>query len=159
MVGAFFAMAPVICSCLISLVYSLYLFMAYEDSGVHRVCHFVFVFRTQWLRATRLMSYHVVLSCILPFRQAQEYENRFWTIFGMLLSTALFFANDSPVAFGRHWSPTLGFTMVLLSGYLMHIVSRIETVLLHFSYLRALPPKTFPVAVPSVGQAPSSCTD
>ena len=35
LVGAFFAVAPVICSCLISLIYSLYLFMAYEESGVH----------------------------------------------------------------------------------------------------------------------------
>lgn len=32
---ALFAVAPVICSCLLSLVYSLYLFMAYEESGVH----------------------------------------------------------------------------------------------------------------------------
>ncbi|CAB9504963.1 expressed unknown protein [Seminavis robusta] len=91
MFGAFFAVAPVICTCLISLLYSLYLFMAYEQSGVH---------------------------------QAQEYENRFWTIFGLLLSTALFFAKDSPFAFGRHWSPSLGFTMVILSGYIMHVWDR-----------------------------------
>jgi hypothetical protein len=88
---ALFAVAPVICSCLLSLLYSLYLFMAYEDSSFH---------------------------------SAQEFENRFWTIFGLLLSTALFFAKDSPVAFGRHWSPSLGFVMVLVSGYLMHIWDR-----------------------------------
>lgn len=88
---ALFAVAPVICSCLLSLMYSLYLFMAYEESGVHH---------------------------------AQEFENRFWTIFGLLLSTALFFANDSPMAFGRHWSPSLGFVMVLVSGYGMHVWDR-----------------------------------
>ena len=88
---ALFAMAPVICSCLLSLMYSLYLFMAYEESTLHH---------------------------------AQEFENRFWTIFGLLLSTALFFAQDSPLAFGRHWSPSLGFVCVLLAGYLMHIWDR-----------------------------------
>lgn len=88
---AYFTAAPVTCSCLITLGYSLYLFMRYEESGVH---------------------------------QAQEFENRFWTVFGMLLSTALFFANDSPLAFGRHWSPRLGFAMVILSGYAMHVWDR-----------------------------------
>lgn len=87
---ALFAVAPIICSCLISLIYSLYLFMAYEESGVHH---------------------------------AQEFENRFWTIFGLLLSTALFFAKDSPMAFGI-WSPSLGFVAVLISGYCMHVWDR-----------------------------------
>jgi len=55
---------------------------------------------------------------------AQEYENRFWTIFGLLLSTALVFAKDSPLAFGRYLSPTLGFIAVLLSAYGMHVWDR-----------------------------------
>jgi hypothetical protein len=54
---------------------------------------------------------------------AQEYENRFWTIFALLFSTALFFAQDSPVAFGRH-SPSLGFFGVVLSSYAMHLWDR-----------------------------------
>ena len=87
---ALFAVAPVICSCLLSLVYTLYLFMAYEESGVHH---------------------------------AQEYENRFWTIFATLFSTALFFARDSPLAFGRY-SPSLGFVGVLLATYAMHVYDR-----------------------------------
>ena len=90
MLLALFAVAPVICSCLVSLLYSMYLFMAYEESGLHH---------------------------------AQEFENRFWTIFALLLSTALFFARDSPLAFGL-WSPSLGFLCVLISGYAMHLWDR-----------------------------------
>lgn len=87
---ALFAMAPICCSCLLSLVYTLYLFVAYEEHGVHH---------------------------------AQEYENRFWTIFAMLFSTALFFAQDSPVAIGRY-SSSLGFVGVLFSSYAMHVYDR-----------------------------------
>jgi hypothetical protein len=54
---------------------------------------------------------------------AQEYENRFWTIFALLFSTALFFAQDSPLAFGRY-SPSLGFFGVVLSSYAMHLWDR-----------------------------------
>ena len=90
MILALFAVAPVVCSCLLSLCYTLYLFMAYEESGVHH---------------------------------AQEFENRFWTIFAMLFSTALFFAQDSPLAFGRY-SPSLGFFGIVVSSYLMHLWDR-----------------------------------
>jgi hypothetical protein len=54
---------------------------------------------------------------------AQEYENRFWTIFATLFSTALFFARDSPLAFGRY-NPSLGFLGVLLASYAMHVYDR-----------------------------------
>ena len=54
---------------------------------------------------------------------AQEYENRFWTIFALLFSTALFFAQDSPVAIGKY-SPSLGFFGVLLASYAMHVYDR-----------------------------------
>lgn len=83
-------MAPICCSCLLSLIYTLYLFMAYEEHGVH---------------------HH------------QEYENRFWTVFALLFSTALFFAQDSPVAIGNY-SPSLGFFGVLLASYAMHVWDR-----------------------------------
>ena len=58
------------------------------------------------------------------FHHAQEFENRFWRIFGLLLSTALFFANDSPLVFVKHWSPSLAFVMVLLFGVFMHLWDR-----------------------------------
>jgi len=54
---------------------------------------------------------------------AQEYENRFWTIFALLFSTALFFAQDSPVAIGKY-SPSIGFFGVLLASYAMHVWDR-----------------------------------
>ena len=88
---ALFAVAPIVCSCLLSLFYSLYLFMAYEESGVHH---------------------------------AQEFENRFWTIFAGLLSTALIFAHDSPFATIGTYSPSLGFIIVVCSGYAMHLWDR-----------------------------------
>ncbi|KAL7580047.1 hypothetical protein ACA910_005032 [Epithemia clementina (nom. ined.)] len=86
----FFVVAPIICSCLIALMYCLYLFVAYEESGLH---------------------------------QAQEFENRFWTIFAVLLSTALIFANDSPFAFGLS-HPALGILTIMASGYFMHLWDR-----------------------------------
>lgn len=85
-----FAVAPIICSCLLSLLYSLYLFIAYEESGVHH---------------------------------AQEFENRFWTVFACLLAAALFFARDSPLAFGIA-NPSWGVFGVILSGYAMHLWDR-----------------------------------
>lgn len=88
---ALFAYAPIFCSCLLSLLYTLYLFMAYEEHGVHH---------------------------------AQERENQFWTIFALLFSTAMFFANDSPIALGK-WNPSLGFFSVLLATYAMHTWDRV----------------------------------
>jgi hypothetical protein len=88
---ALFAYAPIFCSCLLSLLYTLYLFLAYEEHGVHH---------------------------------AQERENQFWTIFALLLSTAMFFADDSPIALGK-WNPSLGFISVLFATYAMHIWDRV----------------------------------
>jgi len=87
---ALFAMAPIFCSCIISLLYTLYLFIANETAGIHH---------------------------------AQEFENRFWTVLAVMFSTALFFAKDSPLAFGR-WSPSLGFICVFALGYGMHAWDR-----------------------------------
>jgi len=36
----------------------------------------------------------------LSVHNAQEFENRFWTVFALMFSTALFFARDSPMALG-----------------------------------------------------------
>lgn len=90
MLMALFSVAPVFTSCLVSLLYTLYLFFTNEESGIHH---------------------------------AQEFENRFWTVFALFFSAALFFANDSPIAFGR-WSPNLGVLGVILSGYAMHTWDR-----------------------------------
>jgi len=87
---AIFAVAPIFCSCIISLIYTLYLFIANEASGIHH---------------------------------AQEFENRFWTVLAVMFSTALFFAKDSPLAFGQ-WSPSLGFVCVFTLGYCMHAWDR-----------------------------------
>jgi hypothetical protein len=87
---SFLSVAPIISSCLLSLAYSLYLFIAYEESGLHH---------------------------------GQEFENRFWTVFAVVLSTALFFASDSPLAFGFDY-PWLASFSVLCCGYAMHAWDR-----------------------------------
>ena len=46
-----------------------------------------------------------------PLLYAQEAENRFWTVVAMLLSSAVFFSEDSPLRIGNH-SPVLGVTFV-----------------------------------------------
>jgi len=88
---AVFANAPVISSCVFSLLYALYLFCANEAHEVHH---------------------------------AQEYENRFWTVFAILLSTAAVFATDSPIAFIGRYYPILGFTSIIVCGYLAHTYNR-----------------------------------
>lgn len=90
MILASFSFAPIITSCVISLIYSFYLFVAYEEAG---------------------------------FQHAQEFENRFWTIFAVLLSTALAFCQDSPVKFGLKY-PSLGFLSVCIAGYVAHMWNR-----------------------------------
>lgn len=54
---------------------------------------------------------------------AQESENRFWTILAVCFSSILFFAKDSPFALGV-WSPSLGFISVIICGYAMHVWDR-----------------------------------
>lgn len=83
-------MAPIFCTSVGSLLYTLFYFILNESHEVHN---------------------------------AQEFENRFWTIFAVLLSTAVIFAKDSPLAFGLTY-PSLGFLGVLISGYGMHVWDR-----------------------------------
>jgi len=87
---ALFAMSPIFCTSVGSLLYTLYYFISNEAHEVHN---------------------------------AQEFENRFWTIFAVLLSTAVIFAKDSPLAFGMKY-PSLGFISVLFCGYGMHVWDR-----------------------------------
>ncbi len=83
-------MAPIFCTSVGSLLYTLFYFILNESHEVHN---------------------------------AQEFENRFWTIFAVLLSTAVIFAKDSPLAFGLQY-PSVGFIGVLICGYGMHIWDR-----------------------------------
>jgi hypothetical protein len=55
---------------------------------------------------------------------AQENDNRFWTMFAIILSASLFFARDSPLAFVGAFSPRLALGLSILSGYAMHIWDR-----------------------------------
>ena len=53
----------------------------------------------------------------------QEHENRFWTIFWLVVSTVVCFAKDSPCAIGL-WSPSVGFLFVIGCGVLVNIYDR-----------------------------------
>ncbi|OQR96871.1 hypothetical protein ACHHYP_13156 [Achlya hypogyna] len=46
------------------------------------------------------------------WHNAQEFENRFWTVMAFLFSTALFYIKDSPLAIGRY-STSLGCVLVI----------------------------------------------
>ncbi|KDO35265.1 hypothetical protein SPRG_00111 [Saprolegnia parasitica CBS 223.65] len=46
------------------------------------------------------------------WHNAQEFENRFWTVMAFLFSTALVYIQDSPFSIGR-WSPSLGGVIVI----------------------------------------------
>ena len=47
------------------------------------------------------------------WHDAQEFENRFWTVTAFLFSTALCYAKDSPLSIAR-WSNTAGVLFVVL---------------------------------------------
>jgi hypothetical protein len=90
MILALFAISPIFCTSIGSLIYTLFLFILNESHDVHN---------------------------------AQEFENRFWTIFAILSSTAAIFLKDSPLAFGISY-PSAGFISVLICGYGMHLYDR-----------------------------------
>ena len=54
---------------------------------------------------------------------AQEFENRFWTVLALAFSSVVAFAKDSPLAVGVY-SPSLGVLFVLFSGYTIHAYDR-----------------------------------
>jgi len=54
---------------------------------------------------------------------AQEFENRFWTVFALMAGSTAMFATDSPVAIGL-WSPSIGFLVVLSFGWAVHAWDR-----------------------------------
>ncbi|KAJ8611151.1 hypothetical protein CTAYLR_003577 [Chrysophaeum taylorii] len=77
-----------------------------------------------------------------PLLHAQEAENRFWTVVAMLLSTAVFFSEDSPLRIGA-WSPLLGIGFVLactlwISWYDRWLRRRRLSRSLHFSKATSL---------------------
>ncbi|KAL9191023.1 hypothetical protein ACHAXT_000729 [Thalassiosira profunda] len=55
---------------------------------------------------------------------AQEFENRFWTVFAVLLASACTFVNDSPLYMGDT-HPGWGLLLVLVLGYAVHMWDRI----------------------------------
>lgn len=67
--------------------------------------------------------YHFVRDEKSGIHNAQEHENRFWTIFWLIASTVVCFAKDSPFAVGI-WSPSLGFLIVLGCGLIVNMYDR-----------------------------------
>mmetsp|Transcript_40090 Transcript_40090/g.84174 ORF Transcript_40090/g.84174 Transcript_40090/m.84174 type:complete len:1284 (+) Transcript_40090:51-3902(+) len=54
---------------------------------------------------------------------AQEFENRFWTVFAVLLASAGIFVKDSPFCFGDQ-RPSLGMFVILVVGCAVHMFDR-----------------------------------
>jgi hypothetical protein len=57
------------------------------------------------------------------WHDAQEFENRFWTMTAFLFSTALFYIKDSPLAIGL-WSKSLGMFLVICFTMGIHFLDR-----------------------------------
>jgi hypothetical protein len=64
-----------------------------------------------------VMTEHSVL------HDAQEFENRFWTLVGFVFSSCVVFIHDSPFAIGQ-WSPSAGFLLVSLFTFGIHSYDR-----------------------------------
>ena len=73
------------------------------------------------------ISYVVVFYMTTESRwwhDAQEFENRFWTMTAFLFSTALLYIHDSPLAIIGRWSPSLGMVFVIAFTSGVHFLDR-----------------------------------
>lgn len=71
-----------------------------------------------------------ILACFIineagGMHHAQEFENRFWTVFAVLMATAIIFVRDSPLCFGDT-RPGLGISIVFISGFFVHMYDRMK---------------------------------
>ncbi|GLE00289.1 hypothetical protein PINS_up009016 [Pythium insidiosum] len=57
------------------------------------------------------------------WHDAQEFENRFWTLTAFLFSTAVLYIQDSPIALGR-WNATFGMLLVVSFTSGVHFLDR-----------------------------------
>jgi hypothetical protein len=57
------------------------------------------------------------------WHDAQEFENRFWTMTAFLFSSAVFYIHDSPLAVGR-WNSSIGMFMVVAFTSSVHFLDR-----------------------------------
>ncbi|KAJ0409472.1 hypothetical protein P43SY_002362 [Pythium insidiosum] len=57
------------------------------------------------------------------WHDAQEFENRFWTLTAFLFSTAVLYIQDSPIALGR-WNATFGMLLVVAFTSGVHFLDR-----------------------------------
>lgn len=97
---AFFVRAPVLCASFIGLFYVVGLYLTTAESK----------YKWRW-------------------HDAQEFENRFWTVTGFLFATAVLYAKDSPFAIGLY-SSSLGLigvvSFTLLVQYYDRALHRVE---------------------------------
>lgn len=76
------------------------------------------------LAALLYILYYFLANEASEIHHAQEFENRFWTLFAMLATSASVFVKDSPFCFGDA-RPGLGVLVMLLVSYAVHMWDRI----------------------------------
>jgi hypothetical protein len=76
------------------------------------------------LAALLYILYYFLANEASEIHHAQEFENRFWTLFAMLATSASVFVKDSPFCFGDD-RPGLGVFVMLLVSYAVHMWDRI----------------------------------
>ncbi|KAL3799327.1 hypothetical protein ACHAW5_001264 [Stephanodiscus triporus] len=75
------------------------------------------------LAALLYILYYFLANEASEIHHAQEFENRFWTLFAMLATSASVFVKDSPFCFGDA-RPGLGVLVMLLVSYAVHMWDR-----------------------------------
>ena len=75
------------------------------------------------LAALLYMLYYFLANEASEIHHAQEFENRFWTVFAMLATGTGIFVNDSPIYFGDT-HPRLGLFTCVLVSYAVHMWDR-----------------------------------
>ncbi|DAZ94935.1 TPA: hypothetical protein N0F65_012652 [Lagenidium giganteum] len=64
-----------------------------------------------WLGIMHVIGLYLTTESKWWWHDAQEFENRFWTVTAFLFSTAVLYIKDSPLAVGR-WNSSLGMLLV-----------------------------------------------
>ena len=88
---------------------------------------FYFIWIAPYFTLIILTIFSIVVVFVMTERwtthDANEFENRFWSLMAFVLSTSLVFATDSPLYFCGNF-PLLAFSVIFLCTYSVHIFDR-----------------------------------
>ncbi|TMW62234.1 hypothetical protein Poli38472_009727 [Pythium oligandrum] len=76
-----------------------------------------------WLALMYMVGLYLTTESDWWWHDAQEFENRFWTMTAFLFSTAVLYIHDSPLAIGR-WNSSIGMFLVVSFTSGVHFLDR-----------------------------------